>query len=274
MKDQSGGLFGPDDLAPQLSPHRLARLVSRAMVIQERRVAIASQEHAKLALIIAAPLQSIVGLDEVGRGPLAGPVTAAAVLLDPTRSIQGLADSKKLSEAKRDALAPLIREQALGWGLGWVWPAEIETLNIHHASLEAMRRAFTAMCGLSEGSECKILCAHDRHRVRLVVADGKHRPDLGGLPWEGEVMTIIKGDALVAAISAASIIAKVARDAWMKNYAKTDGRYGFEQHMGYPTPQHWAALEKQGPCPIHRLSWVAKRGIKPLDTVTDPADKY
>jgi ribonuclease HII len=259
----------------QLSPELAKKKLARDMALRERRAAVALGEHAKLGRLSRAPLQAVCGLDEVGRGPLAGPVTAAAVVLDPARPVQGLNDSKKLSEAHRDALDPLIRAQALGWGLGWVWPEEIERLNIHHASLLAMRRAFAAMLGMQRekaqpqwvplpaGQAAdpgpKVLSAHDRHRLAFAAADGKHCPDLSGLPWTGETLTVIKGDALVAAISAASIIAKVARDAWMAAYDHLDGRYGFARHMGYPTPEHWAALEVHGPCPIHRQSWVAKR---------------
>lgn len=277
MSQDSDNLFGDEALPEQLSPELARKQLARQMALRERRAAVAGAEHAKLERLSRAPFSGVVGMDEVGRGPLAGPVTAAAVVLDPARPVQGLADSKKLTEAHRDALDPLIRGQALGWGLGWVWPEEIERLNIHHASLLAMRRAFAAMLGmerekaqpqwvtLPSGASAdpgpKVLSAHDRHRVRFAAADGKHLPDLSGLPWAGETLSVIKGDALVPAISAASIIAKVARDAWMAQYARLDDRYGFERHMGYPTPAHWAALEIHGPCPIHRLSWVAKRCI-------------
>lgn len=186
-------------------------------------------------------------MDEAGRGPLAGPVSAAAVILDPARPITGLADSKKLKPGARDALAPLIRERALAWGHAFVWPDEIETLNIHHASLQAMARAFADLSARFPRAAEALRCA---------VADGKFpvRLDIPGVTECAQV----KGDDLVQEISAASIIAKTARDDWMKEYARTDSRYGFDRHFGYPVPEHRAALERFGPCPIHRMSWVRK----------------
>lgn len=298
-------LFGDQDIPQQLSPELALRETARKAALSERRkVATAAQDRV-LSLIASLPVNAICGLDEVGRGPLAGPVCAAAVVLNPDKTVHGLNDSKQLSAAVRDALDPLIRANALGWGLGWVWPEEIERLNIHYASLLAMRRAFAAMVGMplekgqpqqvsntesvgpigeqqavlaplavsiktaaSQGTSSGILSAHWRHRLVQVIVDGKHLPDLSGLPWEGGIQSLVKGDALCPAISAASIIAKVARDNWMRNYARLDDRYGFEQHMGYGTPQHWAAIDSYGPCPIHRLSWLkghAKAESNPQD---------
>jgi len=287
-ESDSGSLFEEAALPHQLSPERNLREVAREAARLERRKAAGMARDKVLSLIASLPVNAICGLDEVGRGPLAGPVCAAAVVLNPDKPVHGLDDSKKLSPAVRAALDPLIRANALGWGLGWVWPEEIERLNIHHASLLAMRRAFGAMVGMpvekgqpqqvlqlatSPGrmgeqqallaTSPGILSAHWRHRLVQAIVDGKHLPDLSGLPWEGGIHPLVKGDALCPAISAASIIAKVARDNWMTNYAELDPRYGFEQHMGYGTPQHWAALETHGPCPIHRLSWLANLGQNP-----------
>lgn len=212
------------------------------------RSALTQATLARLALF--AP-EYLCGFDEVGRGPLAGPVVAGAVVLDPTRPIAGLNDSKALRPETREKLSADIYENALAWGLGWVWPDDIEKMNIHNASLEAMRRAAQDLAARYPEAWSS---------VRIAVSDGKFCPDVSGIgaaPVERHAL--VKGDALCAAISAASIIAKVARDTWMCDYAKQDGRYGFERHMGYPTPAHWAALEKHGPCAIHRLSWVSKR---------------
>ena len=235
---------------------------------QERKLRADTARDSVLQIISRCPIHSLVGLDEVGRGPLAGPVTAAAVILDPASPIQGLGDSKQLSASVRETLDPLIRSSALAWGLGWVWPDEIESLNIHYASLLAMRRAFATMLGqepeknqpqwisANQRKGPSILPVEYRQQAFTAVADGAHTPDLKGLPWNGRTYSLVKGDALCAAISAASIIAKVTRDAWMSRYAETDSRYGFERHMGYGTPEHKAALRRHGPCPIHRLSWI------------------
>lgn len=192
---------------------------------------------------------SLCGLDEAGRGPLAGPVSAGAVILDPARPIAGLADSKVLKPQRREALASLIKQQALAWGHGYVWPEEIEALNIHRASLLAMERAFIHLLEQFPAV---------REQLRCVVSDGKFCPDLGALVPDLVCCSQVKGDALVAEVSAASIIAKTERDAWMCDYARQDPRYGFEQHMGYPVPAHKEALKLHGPCPIHRQSWVRK----------------
>ena len=189
----------------------------------------------------------LCGIDEVGRGPLAGPVTAAAVVLPDRFDVSILADSKSLSPHRRETAADVLAQSHAAIGLGWVWPAEIDRLNIHYASLLAMERAFDALCTSSES----VLEA-----TRIVV-DGKFAPRLT-LPCE----PVIGGDHLIPQIMAASIVAKVRRDRWMVDYARKDGRYGFERHKGYPTREHKAALLAHGPSPIHRLTFrgVASRG--------------
>ena len=176
----------------------------------------------------------LAGVDEVGRGPLAGDVVAAAVILDPASPIDGLDDSKKLTEKKREALFPQIQERALSWCVARASVAEIDKLNILHASMLAMKRAV-------EGLE---------RQPEHVLVDGNRLP-----PWTYSAEAVVKGDSRVAAIAAASILAKVTRD---REMADMDGRYpgyGFAAHKGYPTRTHMAALEKLGPCPIHRHSF-------------------
>lgn len=182
----------------------------------------------------------LAGVDEAGRGPLAGPVCAAAVILDPKRPIEGLADSKKLSAKKREALAPLIRERALAWAIAWAEPEEIDRVNILRATMNAMRRAVE---GLQVAPDC-------------VWVDGNRLPDL---PYPAEA--IVKGDAKVPAISAASILAKTARDAKMREYAEQYPEYGFARHAGYGTKEHVAALEQFGPTPIHRKTFEPVKSL-------------
>lgn len=183
------------------------------------------------------------GIDEVGRGPLAGPVTAAAVILDPTFPVERLRDSKALSPAARESIFTLLTEGAGSVGVGWVWPEEIDRINIHNASLEAMVRAYREIPSRSP-----------RTGPDHVVVDGRFCPDLGDTPCEARV----GGDRSVPEIMAASIIAKVLRDRWMTRYDAIDPRYGFAAHKGYPTPAHRAALARHGPCVIHRRSF---RGV-------------
>ena len=180
--------------------------------------------------------QRIAGVDEAGRGPLAGAVVAAAVILEPSRAIAGLADSKTLTALRRERLAQLIRNQALAWALGRAEVEEIDRLNILQASLLAMRRAIHALPIAPE----------------LVLVDGKHLPS--GLTCAASA--IIKGDALVPAISAASILAKTARDAELLELDRLYPEYGFAQHKGYPTAAHRQALHIYGPCPVHRRSFA------------------
>jgi len=183
----------------------------------------------------------VAGVDEVGRGPLAGAVVAAAVILDPRRPIAGLADSKALSERRREALAEQIRERALAWALGRAEAHEIDALNILQASLLAMRRAVE---GLSPAPA-------------LALIDGNRCPE--GLPCPAQA--IIKGDQTVAAISAASILAKVVRDAEMVELDQCYPGYGFAGHKGYPTRSHVEALQTLGVTPIHRRSFAPVRKV-------------
>lgn len=176
----------------------------------------------------------LAGVDEVGRGPLAGDVVTAAVILDPSRPINGLADSKKLSESRRQALSEEIREKALYWHIARSTVEEIDTHNILQATMIAMARAVEGLEVVPE----------------YVAVDGNRMPS-----WQYPGETVIKGDALVPAISAASILAKVCRDNEMCQYDPLYPEYGFSAHKGYGTKQHRAALERHGPCPIHRRSF-------------------
>jgi ribonuclease HII len=180
------------------------------------------------------------GVDEAGRGPLAGPVVAAAVILEPSRPVAGLADSKVLSPARREVLAMAIRSQSVAWSLGWADAGEIDSLNILQATMLAMRRALAG------------LAVPPQH----VIIDGNRCPDLRGLAFECTAEAVVKGDSRVPSVSAASILAKVARDEHMK---VLDGRhpgYGLADHKGYPTAAHIAALRRLGPSPVHRRSFA------------------
>lgn len=177
----------------------------------------------------------ICGVDEAGRGPLAGSVVAAAVILNPAKPIAGLADSKKLSAAARERLAPMIREHALAWAIGEATAAEIDEINILQATFLAMRRAVVGL---------RIVPAH-------ALIDGNRVP--AGLPCSAEA--IIKGDAKEPAISAASILAKTYRDAQLLELDRLYPQYGFARHMGYPTAAHLEALQLHGPSPVHRRSF-------------------
>lgn len=176
----------------------------------------------------------VAGVDEVGRGPLVGDVVTAAVILDPAHPIAGLGDSKALSDKKREHLAPLIREHALAWAIGRCTPAEIDELNILQATMLAMSRAVAAL-SVQPG---------------FVFIDGNRCPSLS-MPSEA----VIKGDTRVAEISAASIIAKVARDQDMLELDARHPEYGFAQHKGYPTKAHFAALAAHGVLPEYRRSF-------------------
>lgn len=176
----------------------------------------------------------VAGVDEVGRGPLAGPVVAAAVILPEGYTCPGLTDSKKLSAKRRETLDVQIRADALAWSLGRAEAAEIDELNIHHATLLAMQRAAAGLA---------IAPAH-------LLVDGRFTPQG---PWTAEA--IVGGDGSVAAISAASIVAKVARDGWLRDLHQDYPDYGFDRHSGYPTVAHREALERLGPCPQHRRSF-------------------
>jgi ribonuclease HII len=176
----------------------------------------------------------IAGVDEVGRGPLAGPVVTAAVILDPDNPIAGLADSKKLTEKHREKLEPLIKQQALAWAVGRAEADEIDQINILQATLLAMKRAVESLS----------LIPHH------VLVDGIHAPQLAY-----PVTTVIKGDQSEPAIAAASILAKVARDREMVAMDTLYPGYGFAKHKGYPTKQHQQALIELGPTEIHRRSF-------------------
>ncbi|MDD2684778.1 MAG: ribonuclease HII [Gallionella sp.] len=184
----------------------------------------------------------ICGVDEAGRGPLAGPVCAAAVILDSSRPIGGLADSKKLSERQRDLLAPLIRERALAWCVAYASVEEIDELNILQATLLAMRRAV-------EGLQV---------RPARMMVDGLYCPQVD-IPGEA----IVKGDSKVAAISAASILAKTSRDELMLKLHEQYPQYGFDGHKGYPTAAHVAALRLHGVSAVHRRSFKPVRDLLP-----------
>ena len=181
----------------------------------------------------------VAGVDEAGRGPLAGPVVVAAVILDPARPIVGVADSKVLSPARREKLAIEIRERALAFSVIEIGVAEIDELNILQASLTGMSRALRALA----------------LQPRLALIDGNKLPR--DLPCEGRA--IVDGDALEPSIGAASILAKVARDARMRELDALHPGYGFAVHKGYPTAAHRAALERLGPCSEHRRSFAPVR---------------
>lgn len=185
------------------------------------------------------PRELMAGVDEAGRGPLAGPVVAGAVILDPDWPIEGLADSKLLSEKRRDILASHIGERALAWSVGWADAAEIDRLNILQATFLAMRRALLGL----------------RLVPALVEVDGNRLPNLvfDNCQWNGNA--IVGGDAKVPAISAASIIAKVHRDRMMRSFDTLYPDYGFSQHKGYGTAAHRDSLTRLGPCPLHRRSF-------------------
>ncbi|MDI5919671.1 ribonuclease HII [Halomonas sp. LR5S13] len=185
-------------------------------------------------LVIDYPGDRLAGVDEVGRGPLVGPVVAAAVILDPARSIAGLADSKALTARRREALALEIRERALAFAVAEASAAEVDALNIYHATHLAMRRAIDALVPAAE----------------YLLVDGNRLP---GHHVPGQA--VVKGDARHPAIAAASILAKVARDAGMVALDARYPDYGFARHKGYPTREHLAALERLGPLPDHRRSF-------------------
>ncbi|WP_041396468.1 ribonuclease HII [Gracilinema caldarium] len=183
------------------------------------------------------------GLDEAGRGPLAGPVCAAAVILNEDFPFEVLNDSKKLSEKKREEARKLIVTQALAWGIGWASAAEIDTINILQASLLAMERAYDVMISTLKKSDRAILCSE-------AVVDGLYAPHLP-VPCKA----IVKADALVPEVMAASILAKTARDRMMERYGWIYPEYGYEQHKGYPTKLHRARIVLYGPSPIQRMSF-------------------
>lgn len=182
-------------------------------------------------------LKVICGVDEAGRGPLAGPVCAAAVILPDHLELPGLTDSKKLTDKKRRELYPIIKEQAIAYGIGFADQQEIDQINILQATFLAMGRALEQLSIKPE----------------LALIDGNREKDFG-IP----VKTIVKGDSLSANIAAASVLAKVTRDDLMAEMAGLYPEYGFEIHKGYGTKAHYAALREHGPCPIHRMTFLKK----------------
>ncbi len=210
-------------------------------------------------MLVTEPERFIAGVDEAGRGPLAGPVIAAAVILNPKRRISGLADSKQLTEKEREKLFKDIRKHALAWSVARGRVSEIDTINILQASLLAMQRAVVRL----------------KIQPHLALIDGNKSPKLAC-----ETQTIIQGDALEPAISAASIVAKVLRDRIMRMLDKKYPGYGFAKHKGYGTEEHLHALKQLGACRIHRRSFapVARRialekenpsdeGLEKLETI-------
>ena len=180
---------------------------------------------------------AVCGIDEAGRGPLAGPVFAAAVILPENCSIEGINDSKKLTPKKREILFDEIRAGALSYGIGFATEQEIDSINILQATFLAMKRAFDAM----------------NIRADLALVDGNRMPDLGV-----ETRTIVHGDALSASIAAASILSKVSRDRLLCEIDRIYPQYGFAKHKGYGTAYHVEMLQKYGPCPVHRKTFLKK----------------
>lgn len=188
--------------------------------------------------IYASGISPVCGVDEAGRGPLAGPVCAAAVLLPRGLVIEGLDDSKKLTEKTREALFDVITEKAESFGIAFATVEEIEELNILGATYLAMNRAI----------------AEIEPRPALALIDGNRD---GGI--EIESRCVVKGDAKCASIAAASVLAKVTRDRYMREMAEAYPQYGFERHKGYGTAAHYAALREHGPCPLHRPGFLKKK---------------
>lgn len=182
-------------------------------------------------------ITQICGVDEAGRGPLAGPVCAAAVILPAHLEIPGLDDSKKLTDKRRRELMPVIKENALAYGIAFTDHSEIDQINILQATFLAMERAVSNL----------------EIKPQLLLIDGNRQKDFG-IPTE----TVVRGDSLSASIAAASILAKVTRDDYMLRMAEQYPQYGFDVHKGYGTKAHYAALTEYGPCPIHRMSFLKK----------------
>jgi len=187
--------------------------------------------------VYAEGYQVICGVDEAGRGPLAGPVYAAAVILPPHLEIPGLTDSKKLTDKKRRELFPIIQEQAVAYGIGFASEQEIDEINILQATFLAMQRAIDQL----------------ETKADFALIDGNREKDFG-IP----IRTVVKGDSLSANIAAASVLAKVSRDNIMLEQAENYPQYGFDIHKGYGTKAHYAALREYGHCPIHRMSFLKK----------------
>jgi ribonuclease HII len=191
----------------------------------------------------------IAGVDEAGRGPIAGPVVAACVVLPPCHTLTGIADSKQLASAQREALYDAITRHALAWAIGLASPREIERYNILQASLLAMRRAVLALPILPQ----------------RVLVDGKHAIPNLPLPQQA----VVGGDALEESIAAASILAKVTRDRIMCELDRQYPQYGFAQHKGYPTPLHLQRLQMYGACPAHRRTYAPVAQLRLLTAATE-----
>ena len=176
----------------------------------------------------------ICGIDEAGRGPLAGPVVAASVILPNNFPDDILDDSKRLTKEKREKAAKAIKSLCIDYGIGWVWPEEIDRYNIHFATLLAMKRAYRAL----------------KIEPDLVMIDGLFAP-----PIDASVQICVKGDTYIPSIQAASIIAKTTRDLWMERFSRIYTDYDFDSNKGYPTVRHRRVLKRQGPSPIHRLTY-------------------
>ena len=186
----------------------------------------------------------LAGVDEVGRGSLAGPVIAVAVVFEVSRELSEVGDSKQMSAKNREKVSALLRNSALDWSIGAATSREIDQMNIHHASLLAMRRAVLGLRG----------------QVDYVYVDGKYFPDI---PNSGEA--VVRGDQFIPVISAASIVAKVARDQQMRYLAKLYTGYGFEKHNGYSTPFHRDALRRFGPTLVHRMTYEPVKNTRKIN---------
>jgi ribonuclease HII len=189
---------------------------------------------------ITARHHRVAGIDEAGRGPLAGPVVVAAVMLPDQHGLEGLDDSKRLSAETRATLFPLIKAAATSWAVEIVDVEEIDRINILRATFKGMQRAVARL----------------QPAPTLTLVDGNRAPEL-----EGEIHTLVEGDHWVPAISAASILAKVTRDGLMEQWHREYPEYGFDRHKGYPTPEHLERLKQHGPCPIHRRSFAPVRAL-------------
>lgn len=232
------------------APGRSRKVVAAVGKLAKRRVLTSIRQR------IGAPSARVAGVDEAGRGPLAGPVVAAAVILDPRRRIRGLADSKALSPQERTRLAPIIRARALAWAVGWADRDEIDALNILGATFLAMRRALLRL----------------PVRPTHVAVDGNQLPPLADLPFGCTAQAIIEGDALIAAISAASILAKTHRDAMMEALDFCYPGFELAAHKGYGTPAHLAALRTREPSPQHRRSFNPVRVALGLPELSEQSE--
>ena len=200
---------------------------------EEERLKILKEYENKL---YEAGINYIAGIDEAGRGPLAGPVVVGVVIMKPDSFIEGINDSKKISESKREKLYEQITEEALAWGVGIVTEKEIDELNILNATKKALEQALESL----------------EIRPDRLLVDALEHIDTKGIPYT----SVIKGDAKIYSISAASIIAKVTRDRIMRQYDEVYPEYGFAKHKGYGTAMHIQAIKKHGPCPLHRKTFI------------------